>query len=75
MHKIFINSCTKIFSIRSIFLILEFNSTKLLFLLINLAFKKEGVLISIKFCDLLNLLILFYFNNYFHKFILIKFFF
>ena len=41
------------FSIASIFFILDFISTKLLFLFIaNFTFKKDGVLISIKFFDL-----------------------
>ena len=45
------------FSITSIFFIFEFNSTKLLlFLKSNFTFKKEGVLISIKFFDFTKLI-------------------
>ena len=47
-----------IFSIASIFLIRDFNSTKLFFLLIlNCTFKKEGAVISIKFFDFIRLII------------------
>ena len=53
--KSLLNSCTKTFSTTSTFSILEFNSTKLLFLLrSNIAFKNDGVLISIKFSNILK---------------------